>query len=67
MTDKEKAIVMAYTGACMLNGDKFNIFHKYIKDIMGRPVYTHKIAFLENEIKESSKNDFIKLCKEENE
>lgn len=62
MTDREKAIVMAYTGACMLVGDKLNIFHKYIEDIMGRPIYTHEIAFLENEIKERSKDDFIKLC-----
>ena len=23
MTDREKAIVMAYTGACMLTGDKY--------------------------------------------
>lgn len=62
MTDREKAIVMAYTGVCMLTGDKLDIFHKYIEDIMGRPVYTHEIAFLENEIKERSKDDFIKLC-----
>lgn len=29
MTDKEKAIVMAYTGRCMLTEDKFQIFHEY--------------------------------------
>lgn len=32
MTDREKAIVMAYTGACMLAGDKFQIFHEYVKE-----------------------------------
>lgn len=36
MTDREKAIVMAHTGICMLTGDKFRIFHKYVEDIMGR-------------------------------
>lgn len=62
MTDKEKAIVMAHTGVCMLTGDKFQIFHKYIEDILGRPVLTHEIGWLENEIKEKSKADFIALC-----
>jgi arginyl-tRNA--protein-N-Asp/Glu arginylyltransferase len=67
MTDKEKAIVMAYTGKCMLTGDKFQIFHKYVEDIMGRPVWTEDIGWLEDEIKEKSKADFMALCKDENE
>ena len=50
MTNREKAIVMAYTGACMLTGDKFNIFHEYVEKLMGRPVYTHEIGFLADEI-----------------
>lgn len=40
MTNREKAIVMAYTGICTLAGTKFAIFHKYVEDIMGRPVQT---------------------------
>lgn len=35
MTDKEKAIVTAYTGITMLSGEKFSIFHKYIEDLLG--------------------------------
>lgn len=62
MTDKEKAIVMAHTGICMLTGDKFQIFHKYVEDIMGRPIMTHEIGFLADAIKEKSKTDFIALC-----
>lgn len=64
MTDREKAIVMAYTGICMLSGDKFHIFHKYIEDIMGRPVYIHELGYdtVEHEIKEKAKADFLKLC-----
>lgn len=64
MTDREKAIVMAHTGICMLTGDKFRIFHKYVEDIMGRPVFTHELGWLGNEIKEKSKADFIALCEE---
>jgi len=67
MTDKEKAIVTAYTGVTMLAGDKFQIFHKYIEDILGRPVWTHELASEKvwEEIKEKSKEDFINLCRGE--
>jgi hypothetical protein len=66
MTDKEKAIVMAYTGVAMLCGEKFPIFHKYIEDIMGRPVFSHELAseLVWNQIKEKSRADFLELCKE---
>lgn len=56
---------MAYTGKCMLTGDKFQIFHKYVEDIMGRSIMTHEIGLLANEIKEKSKADFIALCADE--
>ena len=65
MTDKEKAIVMAHTGICMLTGDKFQIFHKYVENIMGRPIMTHEIGWLSDTIKEKSKADFIALCVEQ--
>ena len=65
MTDKEKAIIMAYTGKCMLTGDKFQIFHKYIEDVMGRPIMTHEIGLLADEIKEKTKADFLALCADE--
>ena len=67
MTDREKAIVMAHTGICMLTGDKFQIFHRYVENIMGRPVYTHEMAIkaVYDEIKEKSKADFIALCVDE--
>ena len=67
MTDREKAIVMAYTGVTMLSGEKFQIFHEYIEKILGRPVWTHELAIelVWNEIKEKSKNDFLEICKRE--
>lgn len=67
MTDREKAIVMAYTGVCMLAGDKLSIFYKYVKEIMGRPIYTHEMAIkaIDDEIKEKAKADFIALCAEQ--
>ena len=67
MTDREKAIVMAYTGICMLTGDKLQIFHKYVEDIMGKPVWTHEMALdsIADEIRAKSKDDFIALCADE--
>lgn len=65
MTDREKTIVMAYTGVVMLKGDKIQIFYKYVEKIMGRPILTHEMAQLATEIKEKSKDDFISLCADE--
>lgn len=65
MTDKEKAIVMAYTGICMLTGDKLNIFNKYVEDILDKPVFTHELGLLADEIKKKSKADFMALCANE--
>lgn len=69
MTDRERAIVMAYTGIVMLNGEKFSIFHKYVEEIMGRPVWTHEmgIDLVAEEIKEKAKPDFLELCGPEEE
>ncbi len=65
MTDAERAIVMAYTGVCMLTGDKLGIYYKYIEELMGRPIWTHEFAIkeIQEEIKERSKSDFIALCR----
>ena len=63
MTDKEKAIVMAYTGVTMLSGEKFLIFHKYVEDIMERSVFMHEFGseLLWEQIKEKSRADFLKF------
>lgn len=67
MTDREKAIVMAYTGVCMLSGEKFSIFHGYIEEKCGRPIFTHELAYdhVEKEIKEAVEKDFLALCADE--
>lgn len=64
MTDREKAIVMAHTGVCMLAGEKLTIFYNYIEEIYGSPLQTLEIALNSEEIKEKSRSDFIKLCLE---
>lgn len=64
MTDREKAIVMAYTGVCMLKGDKLSVFYDYVEEIMGSRLDAIQIAMLENNIKYRSKHHFLKLCAE---
>ena len=65
MTDKEKAVIMAYTGVCMLAGDKLSIFYKYVEDLLGIRITTLDLLWLEGTIKEKAKPDFIALCKGE--
>ena len=64
MTDRERAIITAYTGVCMLAGRSLLVFYEYIEEIMGRPVWTHELAnkSVVEEIKAKSKADFIALC-----
>ena len=69
MTKKEKAIIMAYTGYALLTGEDFRIYHEYITKLLGRPIFTHELAnkSVMDEIQDKSKNDFIKICKDEGE
>ena len=64
MSDREKAIVEAYTGFVMLTGDKIGIFYKYVEEKIGHPIMTHELASKEMQevIKNAAKDDFIKLC-----
>ena len=50
----------AYTGILI---GSFDEAHKYMQEIMGRPLYTHELAFEEivEEIKKKSFNDFINI------
>ena len=62
MTKRECAIVMAYTGVCMLKGDDLQVFYDYVAEIMGRPLYTHEIGEQADTIKDAATDDFMKLC-----
>ena len=72
MTDRERLIVMAYTGVAMTRFDKF---HKFTEEILGRPVFTHEFASqdviderigfgesVNEKLKEKVKPLFLELC-----
>lgn len=63
MKKEECAIIMAYTGTCMLTGDNMKYFYEYLSKLYGRPVYTHEISQLADDIKKKSEKDFIDLCR----
>ena len=65
MTDREKAIVMAYTGYTMLVGDKLDIFYDYVQQKLGRCVMTHELADeeVQDAIQKAAREDFIALAK----
>lgn len=63
MTKREAAIVSAYTGYLI---GEFSDFHAYVEEIMGRPVFTHELPNIAEELKEKSKKDFMSIKIEEN-
>lgn len=66
MTDREKAIIMAYTGYTTLAKDKLQIFYDYVAELIGRPVFTHELTpQLADTIKCAAYIDFVKICTEE--
>lgn len=62
MTIREKAVVMAYTGVCMLAGADLKYYYDYCSELLGHPAYSHEIYT--ERIRELSKRDFLKLCEE---
>ena len=64
MTKRECAIVMAYTGACMLSGNDLDYFYCYVSEILDEPVWTHEFYMRADEIREKAKPDFLRLCRE---
>ncbi len=63
MTKHDCAVIMAFTGVSMLKGNDLDIFYKYVAKILCRPVYTHEMSMLSEEIKEAARNDFVQLCR----
>lgn len=65
MTDREKAIVMAYTGYTMLTGDSLELFYDYVEEKLGHRILTHELAYpeVEEALHRASYEDFVELCK----
>jgi hypothetical protein len=60
MTKREAAIVTAYTG---IKIGEFHEAHKYIEEVLQRPVFIHELARKEitDKIHEKSRQDFLSI------
>ena len=67
MTLEEKLIVSAYTGYLMV--EDVSAYHKFIEEKVGHPILTHELSNKKvmEKIQNAVKDDFIKLCKSEDE
>lgn len=61
MTHREKLVVSAYTGHLMVS---YSELAKFVEKTLGRPVFTHELAYEEvaNELQAKLKPEFIKIC-----
>ena len=61
LTKREAFVISAYTDVLMF---AFDEYHKMVEEQLGRPVWTHEMAFSEfaEEIRESVKPEFLKIC-----
>ena len=65
MTITEKAICEVYTGIVFCAKDDIWAGYAYAERLLGRAVYTHEFAELSDKLKELSKFDFVKVCRNE--
>lgn len=63
MTKRECAIVTAYTGCSMFQGDDIKYLYQYLSEIEGREVYTHELPEMVEKHKDKIFNDFVIICK----
>ena len=61
MTRREKVIVTAYTGYLMCGMSEV---HKYIEEIVGRPVFTHELpeVLVSANVRNRILQDFTAIC-----
>ena len=64
LTDRERAIVMAYTGYVMLSNDKMCEFLDYVYEVTGKRISFDDMKYkvVSDEIRKCATKDFISLC-----
>ena len=64
MTDRERAIIMAYTGYVMLTNGNTEKFLDYVKEKTGEYISLDQMKYkaIADKISRASMQDFIELC-----
>ena len=62
LTSEQGAVLSAFTGVLCCD---FATFHEYVERTLGRPVWTHEMAYEQvmEELKEAARPDFLALVK----
>ena len=63
MTKYEAVVIETYTGIVMLTGDDRKYVYEYAEKLLGFPIFTHEFPKYADKLKESSKLDFIEICR----
>lgn len=63
MTKHEAAVIETFTGICMLTGDDRKYVYEYTEKLFGFPIFTHELPKYADKLKELSRPDFIKICR----
>ena len=61
MNKTEAAVIMAYTGVCLLVGEDMTIFQRYVCGLLGHPIWSHEYPAYADKIKELSEKDFREI------
>lgn len=64
MTKHEAAVFTIFTGIAFLKGEDLSEMYRYAAELMGRPVYSHELPKLADELKERARPEFMKICRE---
>lgn len=64
MTKHEAAVFTIFTGIAFLKGEDLSEMYRYAAELMGRPVYSHELPKLADELKERARPEFMKICSE---
>lgn len=63
MTKHECAVVTAFTGISMLQGEDVKYLYEYLSGFVGRPVYTHEVLMTIQLYKDNIREDFLAICR----
>ena len=63
LTKEQAVIISAYTG--ILHGPVMSELHEYIETKLGRPVMTHEIPSVLEQVKNLATKDFLDICYKE--
>lgn len=62
MKKREALVITAYTGTLLCD---FSDYQDFVSEIIGRPIFTHEIAYEEisEELRKKTSKEFLKLLK----